>query len=101
MDKISIIIRNKNESEYIGFAIQSCLDFFGKPEIIVVDNNSTDESLDIVQNFKNRTKIMTLNISEYRPGSSINLGAQNATNNYILVLSAHTQLINLDFKSVK
>ena len=29
---ISIIIRNKNESEYIGFAIQSCLDFFDKPE---------------------------------------------------------------------
>ena len=48
---ISIIIRNKNESEYIGFAIQSCLDFFDKPEIIVVDNNSSDESMDIVQNF--------------------------------------------------
>ena len=60
MDKISIIIRNKNESDYIGFAIQSCLDFFGKPEIIVVDNNSSDDSMDIVQNFKNRTKIKTV-----------------------------------------
>ena len=40
MDNISIIIRNRNEGEFIGFALQSCLDFFNKPEIIIVDNNS-------------------------------------------------------------
>ena len=97
---ISIIIRNKNESEYIGFAIQSCLDFFDKPEIIVVDNNSSDESMDIVQNFKNRTKIKTTNVEDYKPGSSINVGVNLASNEYILVLSAHTQIINLDFVSV-
>ena len=101
MDKISIIIKNKNESDYIGFAIQSCLDFFGKPEIIVVDNNSSDDSMDIVQNFKNRTKIKTVNIDEYRPGSSINLGVKKASNKYILVLSAHIQLIEINFNSVK
>lgn len=100
MDKISIIIRNKNESEYIGFAIQSCLDFFDKPEIIVVDNNSSDESMDIVQNFKNRTTIKTSNVEDYKPGSSINVGVNLASNEYILVLSAHTQIINLDFVSV-
>ena len=33
MDNISIIIRNKDEAEFIGFTIQSCLDFFNKPEI--------------------------------------------------------------------
>ena len=27
MDNLSIIIRNKDEQDYIGFAIQSCLDF--------------------------------------------------------------------------
>lgn len=97
---ISIIIRNKNESEYIGFAIQSCLDFFDKPEIIVVDNNSSDESMDIVQNFKNRTTIKTTNVNDYKPGSSINAGISLASNEYILVLSAHTQIINLDFESV-
>ena len=55
MDNISIIIRNKNEAEYIGFALQSCIDFFDKPEIIVINNNSTDDSMDVVQNFNNRT----------------------------------------------
>ena len=68
MDNISIIIRNKNEAEYIGFALQSCIEFFENPEIIVINNNSTDDSMDVVQNFNNRTKIITKNIDEYRPG---------------------------------
>ena len=54
---ISIIVRNKNEAEFIGFTLQSCLDFFETPEIIIIDNNSSDDSLDIVQNFNNRTNI--------------------------------------------
>ena len=37
MDNISVIIRNKNEERYIGYAIQSVLNLFDKPEIIVVD----------------------------------------------------------------
>ena len=48
---ISIIIRNKNEGKHIGFAIQSCLDKFNNPEIIIVDNNSTDDSLEVVKLF--------------------------------------------------
>ena len=33
MDKISVIIRNKNEERYIGYAIQSVLNVFNKFEI--------------------------------------------------------------------
>ena len=43
MDNISVIIRNRNEERYIGYAIQSVLDNFKDPEIVVVDNNSTDK----------------------------------------------------------
>ena len=98
---ISIIIRNKNEAEFIGFAIQSCLDYFGTPEIIVMENNSTDDSLDVVQNFNNRTNIIVKKINKYKPGESINKAVKYVTNEYILVLSAHTQIIQLDFESVK
>ena len=101
MDNISIIIRNKNESEYIGFALQSCIDFFDKPEIIIVNNNSIDDSLDVVQSFNNRTKIKVKKIDKYKPGESINLGVKHSSNDYILVLSGHTQIINLDFKAIK
>ena len=101
MDNISIIIRNKNEQDFIGFAIQSCLDFFDKPEIIIVDNNSTDESMQVVQNFNNRTNIITKNLGKYKPGESINKGVESASKDFILVLSAHAQIIDFDFELLK
>jgi len=101
MDNISIIIRNKNEAEYIGFALQSCIDFFENPEIIVINNNSTDDSLDVVQSFNNRTKIKVIHIDKYKPGESINLGVKNSSRDYILVLSGHSQIIDLDFEIIK
>jgi rhamnosyltransferase len=100
MDNISIIIRNRNESEFIGFAIQSCLDYFNKPEIIIVDNNSTDDSLEIVNLFKDQTTIKIISISDYTPGRSINMGVKQCSNDYILVLSAHAQITNMNFKQV-
>lgn len=100
-NNISIIIRNKNETEYIGFAIQSCLDFFDKPEIIIINNNSTDDSMDVVQNFNNRTKIIVKKINKYMPGESINEGVKYANNDYILLLSGHTQIIQIDFEMIK
>ena len=92
MDNISVIIRNKNESEFIGFAIQSCLDHFNSPEIVIVDNNSTDDSLEVVNLFKDQTTIKVISISDYTPGKSINLGVKHASNDYILILSAHAQI---------
>ena len=95
---VSVIIRNRNESEHIGFAIQSCLDNFKKPEIIVVDNNSTDDSLQVVNLFKDRTNIKVVTVNDYTPGKSINLGVKHATNERILVLSAHAQITTLDIE---
>jgi len=96
MDNISIVIRNRNEGEYIGFAIQSCLDHFNKPEIIVVDNNSTDDSLQVVNLFKDRTTIKVVSINDYTPGKSINLGVKHATKDIVLLLSAHSQITKVD-----
>ena len=39
MDNISIIIRNRNEAEHIGFALQSVKDHYNNPEIIIIDND--------------------------------------------------------------
>jgi glycosyltransferase involved in cell wall biosynthesis len=54
MDNVSVIIRSKNEQDHIGFAIQSCLDHLNDPEIIVVDNESTDDTLGVVNLFVER-----------------------------------------------
>ena len=100
MDKVSVIIRNRNEAEYIGFALQSVCDFIPKAEVVVVDNNSTDDSLQVVNLFKDRLNLKVLTIDDYTPGRSINLGAQHVTNPTVLVLSAHCQLTKVNLEAV-
>ena len=51
MDKFSIIIRAKNEEQWIGHCIQSILDNFKQPEIIILNNNSKDKTLEICRSF--------------------------------------------------
>ena len=59
----SVVIRNKNEEKYIGYAIQSVVDFLGdKIQLVIVDNESSDESIRIVQTF-DYLNISWLNIS--------------------------------------
>ena len=100
MSNISVIIRNKNEERYIGYAIQSVLDNFNEPEIIVVDNNSTDNSMGIVNTF-DFENIKTYQIDSYTPGKSLNYGVTKCSNDYILVLSAHSQIMSCDFEKIK
>ena len=109
MKNVSVIIRNKNEERWIGHCIQSCLEFLNKPEIIVVDNNSKDSSLEIVRSYKhdehlepsirNYCELKVLNIDDYSPGKSLNMGVLNAKYPTICIISAHSVIkkINLDF----
>ena len=103
MDKFSVLIRNKNEERYIGYAIQSLIDYIGVEfELIIIDNESTDDSLKIVKTF-DFLNIKQINISknDYTPGSSLNRGVRNSTNPYILILSAHCEIKSFDGKSIQ
>ena len=93
---ISIIIRNKNEANFIGHAIQSCIDQFSNPEIIVVDDNSLDDSYKVVSLF-DRVDIKFLRLEKrYSPGYGINYGVANAKHDTVLILSAHCQILQID-----
>ena len=96
---LSVVIRNKNEQRYIGYAIQSVIDIFNKPEITIVDNNSSDNSIDIINSF-NFENIKVLNLNDYTPGKSINLGVKNCSSENILILSAHSEIKNINYKKI-
>ena len=110
LSDFTIVIRAKNEERWIGYAIQSVLDHLTKPEIIIVDNNSTDKTLEIVKFFSenpnlnneanNYSKIKILNISNYSPGRALNLGVKNASKKFIMILSAHCILKKFNEKNV-
>ena len=98
-NNFSVVIRCKNEERWIGHAIQSVIDHIPNNEIIIVDNNSKDRSLEIAKSFrKDRdlkgnseqyTDINILNIDEYTPGAALNLGVKNSSYENIIILSAH------------
>ena len=99
LSNFTIVIRVKNEERWIGYAIQSVLDHLIKPEIVIVDNNSNDKTIDIIKFFvenpnlnneaNNYSKIKIINIANYSPGRALNLGVKNASKKYIMILSAH------------
>jgi len=106
MKNISIVIRNKNESRWIGHAIQSCLDNFFEPELIIINNQSSDESMEIVRSFRhnnalepsihNYCELVTANIDNYTPGKALNMGIKLAKNKFICIISAHTVIKKFD-----
>jgi rhamnosyltransferase len=83
----SIVIRNKNEAFYLKKVLKTLFLVYKNDfdEIIIVDNNSTDNSIEIAKQFN--CKIVTINDFSY--GRAINFGVEQAKNDYVLLLSAH------------
>lgn len=100
--KISVVLRCKNESHWIGHALQSIIDHIPNNEVILVDNNSTDRSLEIVQQFQHNpalkknpnkyTNVTIVNIDKYSPGAALNLGVKHASGEYVMFLSSHCEI---------
>ena len=85
--KISIIIRTKNEENWL----KACLSriqtqTYQNYEIIIVDNDSTDRTVDVAKLYSVK-KIVK--ISEYLPGAALHLGVQSASGDILVFLSAH------------
>jgi len=100
---VSVVMRCRNEERYIGYALQSIHDFFGYDvEIIIIDNESTDNSIRVVNTFEYLDiKNISISKNEYSPGKALNMGINKCKNDYILVLSSHCQITKLDFEEVK
>lgn len=92
---ISIVIRNKNEAIYLDRILSILENQYSDDinEIIVVDNKSTDGSI-VVAN-KYNCKIVTIDTFSY--GKAINIGINEAKNDFVLLLSAHAIPIGNSF----
>lgn len=112
MEKFSVIIRAKNEEQWIGHCIQSILDNFKQPEIIILNNNSKDKTLEICRSFmQDRTlkntrmnaysDIKIFNIDDYTPGKSLNLGVKNSSFENIMIISAHCVITKINIADLK
>jgi len=109
---VSVVIRTLNEEQWIGHTIQSVLDHIPNPEITIVDNYSTDNTIKVVKLFQKDpnlndkdnlqfTKINIIKIEDYTPGKAINIGVKESSNNYILIISSHCVINKIDIKKHK
>lgn len=111
MNDISVILRVKNEERWVGHTIQSIIDFFEHPQIIVIDNYSSDRSMEIVSHFKkdptlksnysSYADILELKIKNYTPGRALNLGVEQSLSSNIMIISSHCIIRNLNFDEIK
>ena len=84
--KFSIIIPNYNKEEYVSDTLNSIINQTYKNfEIIIIDDGSTDNSLEIIKKFDN-IKLFTTN--RRRAGGARNKGLDNATGDYIIFLDS-------------
>lgn len=103
--KVSVVIRAKNEERWVGHCIQSVLEQINSPEIILVNNQSSDRTIEIARAFQrdpdleslgSYTDVKIIDIDNYSPGSALNLGVSNSSNENILVISSHCVLTKLN-----
>ena len=99
---VSVIVRRRNEERYIGHCIQSITDLVGKPQIIIVDNESTDGTIPIVNRFEyHDVSKLQINKNDYTPGKSLNMGVNECNEDYVMILSAHCEIIKFNFNKMK
>jgi glycosyltransferase involved in cell wall biosynthesis len=88
---ITIVIPSYNHQGYLSDAIESAFAQTVNCEVIVVDDGSTDNSLEIAKKYKPHIKV----ISQVNKGlpSARNTGIMNATGDYVLFLDADDILL--------
>lgn len=98
-NKFSIIIRTYNEEKWINEVLKSIFNQSYKNfEVIIVDSQSTDKTLDICSNYE--CKVVTINKSDFNYSYASNIGAQHATGDIICYLSGHSVVANTKYLEI-
>lgn len=89
MTGVSIIIRTMNEAKYLEPVLAKIREQSGglQAEIILIDSNSNDITLEIAAKYGCR--VLQLLRSEFSWGRALNMGMEAATNEYCVLLSGH------------
>ena len=88
--KISIIIPIYNAAQYLRQCLDSAINqTFRDIEIICINDGSTDESLSILEKYRERdSRIKIINQQNFGYGYSMNVGIKEATGEYIGIIEA-------------
>ncbi len=94
--RCSIVIRAYNEAEHIGRLLYGISQqTVQNVEIILVDSGSTDETVEIAQQYP--VKVVNIAPSAFTFGRSLNLGIRYARGEFIVMASAHVYPVYPDW----
>ena len=85
MEKISVIVPIHNNEQYLKKCLCSITrQTYSTLEIILIDDGSTDQSLEICYDFKEQdNRIKVISTKQHGVGATRNLGLKNATGYYV------------------
>lgn len=89
---IAIVIRSKNEAEWIGRTLEAIVRQRRQPkEVVLVDNESTDDTVGIARCFQGplNLKVVSISESEFNFSRALNRGIEQTTAPWVISLSAH------------
>lgn len=96
MLKISVIIVTYNNQAEINDCLNSIFSKTSDAEIIIVDNNSKDDTKRLIKIYGNKIKLVELK-DNLGFGIACNLGAENSTGEYLVFLNPDTIILESDF----
>lgn len=89
MSKVSVVVPSYNQASYISDCISSILTQTKKDyEIIVVDDASTDNTIEMIKPYFNKIKLIQNRKNFGAFSFTSNIGIRHATGDYILIVSA-------------
>ncbi len=105
MVKVSVILTAFNEERFIENAIESVLNqTLNDFEIIVVNDGSTDNTLDIIENFDD-SRLKLINHENMGPGASRNKALEKVVGEYVMYLDGddwyHPQALEISYNEAK
>ncbi len=87
--KFSILIPTLNEEKYIGKLLQSLVEQTYKDfEVIVVDGNSEDKTIEIIESFKDKLNVKALKAEKRGVSCQRNFAAANAKADHLVFFDA-------------
>jgi len=87
---VSIIVRTKNEDFWIGKCLNEIFNQEYKNfEVILVDNNSKDKTINIVKKNFPKVKIINYKSKIFLPGKALNLGIKKSKGHLVAMISGH------------
>lgn len=93
--RFSVVIPNYNNGEWIGKTLESIINqTFKDYEIIVIDDMSTDNSIDIIKKYLRDSDTLIINESKRYNGGSRNEGILRAKGEYIICIDSDDWFID-------